>query len=99
MSPVWIRNDGGVGIALMRSRAILNVAVTSLFASLEKPMWLSLICKKLRSIGGNGDQALAICDSGLQANAEALLGQSRPVPAQAVPCTKPPRWIPSRWWS
>ena len=48
-SPVWRTNAGGVGSALILAMASRSVAVTSGFAALLKPMWLSLIWTKLRS--------------------------------------------------
>ncbi len=41
--------SGGVGNALILAIAFCNVPITSLFASLLNPMWLSLICAKLKS--------------------------------------------------
>ena len=46
MSPVCSTNAGLCGSALSLSTASRSVAVTSLFASLLKPMWLSLIWAK-----------------------------------------------------
>ena len=44
MSPVCSTSAGLCGSALTFATASCSVAVTSLFASLLKPMWLSLIC-------------------------------------------------------
>src|SRR6266498_5572584 len=76
----------------MRSRAILKVSVTSLLASLLKPIWLSLICRKLRSVAaGNEDPAFAIWARVFDAKTPPLTVQSKPVPAQAMHCRKPRR--------
>ncbi len=46
MSPVCNTSAGLCGSALTFATASCSVAVTSLFASLLKPMWLSLIWTK-----------------------------------------------------
>ncbi len=48
MSPVCTRNAGWTGIALILAIASPRVAAGSGFAGSLKPMWLSLICTKLR---------------------------------------------------
>jgi hypothetical protein len=45
---------GAVGSALTRAIASCNVAVTSVFGALEKPMWLSLIWAKVKSAVSSG---------------------------------------------
>ncbi len=47
-SPVCSTNDGCSGAALIFATAARSVPVTSVFAGLSKPMWLSLICTKRR---------------------------------------------------
>src|SRR4029078_2227442 len=92
--------DGGVGIALMRSRAILNVSVTSLFAALLNPIWLSMICRKIRSVDvGKDDPAFATSARVFEARTPPLMVQSTPVPAHAMHFRKPRRSIPSCSWS
>ena len=46
---MWIKKSGRVGSALILAMARLNVAVTSLFGSLVKPMWLSLTWANVKS--------------------------------------------------
>ena len=48
-SPVWSAKAGGVGNALILATASCKVAVTSVFAGLLNPIWLSLIWTKLKS--------------------------------------------------
>src|SRR5713101_3807443 len=80
----------------MRSRAILNVSVTSLFAALLKPMWLSLICRKLRSVAvGKDDPVFATSARVFETRTPPLMVQSTPVPAHAMHFRKPRRSIPS----
>ena len=43
-----MRNSGATGSALIRAIDSRKVAATSLFVGLLKPIWLSLICTKLR---------------------------------------------------
>ena len=57
-SPVCSRKAGRSGRALIRSIASCNVAVTSLFGSLLKPMWLSLIWTNVKSPAGGPEGVL-----------------------------------------
>ncbi len=50
-SPVWTTNAGRFGIARICSIADCSVDCGEGFGSLLKPMWLSLICTKLRPPG------------------------------------------------
>src|SRR5262245_38445074 len=88
-------NEGVCGNALIFDTASRNVATTSLFASLLNPMWLSLICTKLRSAPAAADAAsagrLSVCDLRIPP----VIVQRTPVPAQAMHLRKPRRSIPS----
>src|SRR6185437_12826140 len=94
MSPVCSTNAGVCGSALTRATACCSVAVTSLLASLLKPMWLSLTCAK---------KMLLRCDSvrsGSRFNAydvgiPAFNPQTMPVQAQVMQRRKPRRSTPS----
>ena len=48
MSPVWIMNLGLVGSAFTLAIASSSVPAALGLAGLSKPMWLSLICRKVR---------------------------------------------------
>src|SRR5262245_13318562 len=50
MSPVWIMNDGLTASAFTRPMASSSVPLTLGLAGLSKPMWLSLICRKVRPL-------------------------------------------------
>src|SRR5882724_3440698 len=58
--------DGVLGSVLIFATASRKVAATSLFASLLKPMWLSLIWTKLRSApaarAAASETRLRVCD-------------------------------------
>ena len=45
MSPVWMVSAGASGMRLTSSMVRIRVPETSGFASLLKPMWVSLICR------------------------------------------------------
>jgi hypothetical protein len=48
MSPVWIMKAGLAGNALMRPIASSSVPLAFGLAGLSKPIWLSLICRKVK---------------------------------------------------
>ena len=95
--------SGGWGMALILLIAVCRVAVTSGFAGLLKPMWLSLICTNVKSAD------LPAVRSALFANARdtgmpPLIVQTRPVPAHAMHFRNPRRSMPSslrscKFWS
>src|SRR5881396_3228066 len=91
-------NDGALGSALILVTASRNVAATSLFASLLKPMWLSLIWTKLRSApaarAAASEARLRVCDLRIPP----VMVQRTPVPAQAMHLRKPRRSTPSLSW-
>src|SRR3989440_282329 len=81
-------------IALILLIAVCSVAVTSRLAGLLKPMWLSLICTKLKS------PPLPALRSAVLANARdigmpPLMVQTNPVPAHAMHFRNPRRSTPS----
>src|SRR5882762_8986350 len=92
--------DGVLGSALIFATASRKVAATSLFASLLKPMWLSLIWTKLRSapapkaFGAASETRLRVCDLRIPP----VMVQRTPVPAQAMHLRKPRRSTPSLSW-
>ena len=51
MSPVWIMKAGFCGIAWMRAIASSSVPLAFGLAGLSKPIWLSLICRKVKPFG------------------------------------------------
>src|SRR5437588_12784387 len=68
------------------------VAVTSVFAGLLKPMWLSLICTKLKSaLFSPRSPRPSACDTGTPP----AKVHTRPVPAHAMHFKNPRRSIPS----
>jgi hypothetical protein len=71
-SPVCRTNSGGVGNALIFAIAFCNVPMTSLFASLLNPMWLSLISAKLKSPPISG----AVAPSSFDVSTPPLIVQS-----------------------
>src|SRR6266853_1233457 len=87
-------NAGVLGSALILATASRRVAATSLLASLLKPMWLSLICTKLKSAPAAAPAAsetwLRVCDLRIPP----VMVQRTPVPAQAMDLRKPRRSIP-----
>ncbi|MFO1055927.1 MAG: hypothetical protein U1E53_03055 [Dongiaceae bacterium] len=83
-SPVCSIIAGRFGSPAMRSSAAFRVACGSGLASLVKPMWLSLICTKVRPSAGAAAIASPI-PSGRGTPPETR--QSRPVPAQARHCS------------
>src|ERR1700760_476178 len=94
MSPVCSMKSGGVDRPLILSIAACKVAATSGFAGLLKPMWLSLICTKLKSalffasfvVPAANDWAVGIPPAKVQTS---------PVPAHAMHFRKPRRSMPS----
>ena len=95
MSPVWSRKAGRVGSALMRSIDSRSVAVTSWFAALLKPMWLSLIWTKNRSPFATSVPMSRPRPSAVEVGMPPVIAQSMPVPAQAMHLRKPRRSTPS----
>src|SRR5579862_7581918 len=94
-SPVCRTNDGGVGSALTLAIASRSVAVTSGFASLLNPMWLSLICTKLSS---PFIWPILCCRTSLRAKdfrTPPCSTHRVPVPAQAMHFRNPRRSTPS----
>ena len=49
MSPVWIMKAGLAGTALILAMASRSVPSASGLAGLLKPIWLSLICRKVKA--------------------------------------------------
>ncbi len=77
----------------IRPSAACSVAVTSVFAALLKPMWLSLICTKLKS---PGFPACVFSPKTRDTGTPPARVQISPVPAHAIHCRNPRRSIPSR---
>src|SRR5438132_5519872 len=94
MSPVWSTSAGDCGSAFSLATASWSVAVTSLFASLLNPMWLSLIwakkmlfrCASVNSCPGFSLKEVGIPPASVQTVA---------VPAQAMQRRNPRRSRPS----
>jgi len=98
ISPVWSRRSGGAGSALILSRAIFSVPVTSWLAALLKPMWLSLICTKLKAepdFEWSVPPLPLVAAKSLDVGTPPAMVQSSPVPAQAIQLRKFRRSIPS----
>src|SRR6185437_4984550 len=96
MSPVWSMKAGVTGIASILSMASLSVPATSWLAALLKPMWLSLICTKLKAepaAARVGVAALAL--TSFETGTPPAMDQSNPVPAHAMQLRKLRRSIPS----
>ena len=94
MSPVCSTNAGLCGSALSLLTASRSVAVTSLFASFAKPMWLSLTCAKkmlFRSVSERNGSRLMAKDFGMPP----AIPQTVAVPAHAMHRKKPRRSTPS----
>ena len=94
MSPVCNTKAGRCGSALSRPTASCKVAVTSLFASLLKPMWLSLIWAKkmlFRSASERKRSRLRANDLGTPSESP----RTAAVPAHAMQRRKPRRSMPS----
>src|SRR5947199_171650 len=72
-SPVWSTIAGGFGSLPIRSIAACNVALVSGFASLLKPIWLSLICTKVKPSAADAAKAdlsaMGLGDRGCAASA------------------------------
>jgi hypothetical protein len=84
--------SGVRGRALILSTATRSVAVTSGFAGLLKPMWLSLIWAKLKP---PASLATDCWPNALELARPAPIVHTTPVPAQAMHSRKPRRSIPS----
>jgi hypothetical protein len=89
MSPVWMRNAGFGSSALIRPMAASKVPSASGFAAPLKPMWVSLICTKLKlspdcASAGPGPNAR-------ERGTPPTTDQMRPVPVHAMHCRKPRR--------
>src|SRR5690349_18279535 len=81
MSPVWIMKAGRVLIALTRLMASSSVLVGSVFGSLLKPIWLSLICTKLNELVFS---AACADEMRREEGTPPLTVQITPAPAQAM---------------
>src|ERR1700750_626470 len=91
-SPVWIRKSGELGIASILFTADWRVPVTSAFAGLLKPMWLSLICTNVKS------SCFCLCiaePKTRETGTPAMELHTTPVPAHAMHLRKPRRSMPS----
>ncbi len=73
--------DGLIGIAFTLATASRSVPSASGFAALSKPMWLSLICRKVNPVGS---AATASPISPTEWGTPPLTAQSTPVPAQTM---------------
>lgn len=88
-SPVCRLNAGGLGSALTRATACCNVPVTSWLGTFLKPMWLSLICAKLKlPVDAPWVAASAIVR---EERMPAEIVQISPAPARAMHLRKPRR--------
>jgi hypothetical protein len=88
MSPVWIMKSGAfmpAGTRLILSIALVSVPVTSGFAPLLKPMWLSLICTNVKSAAfPTAEEPLfMVCARSLEAGTPPTIDHNR---ACAGPC-------------
>ena len=87
--------SGAVGRALILAMACLRVPTTSVLAGLLKPMWLSLICTKLKSAARLSAAAALTGLKIFEASTPPLTVHNIPVPAQAMHFRKPRRSTPS----
>src|ERR1044071_6497854 len=87
--------SGAVGRALVVAIACLRVPKTSVLAGLLKPMWLSLICTKLKSPTGFCAAAAVTGLNIFELSTPPLAVHNIPVPAQAMHFRKPRRSTPS----
>ena len=87
-------NAGGCGSALIFAIAARSVAVTSVFAGLLKPMWLSLICTK-RSRAAVPCDIIEPCDCP-SGDPFRIAAGHRPHRAGAYPCHALQE-VPSSW--
>jgi hypothetical protein len=92
-SPVCMIRSGTAGSELILSMAACRVAGTSGFASLLKPMWLSLICTKLNPASWCPSWFVAPNSRDVGIPPDSV--QTNPVPAQAMHFKKPLRAKPS----
>ena len=86
MSPVWIMKAGLVGIALMRAIASSSVPLALGLAGLSKPIWLSLICRKVRPLAS---AAIASSTSPSECGTPPEMVHSTPFPPRScipAPC-------------
>src|SRR6516225_2518845 len=90
ISPVWTRNAGCVGIALILSIASVSVARGSGFGGRWKPIWLSLICTKVSSPCGASAAAAPPIRPSVRGTPP-LSVHTTPVPAQVMHFNKPRR--------
>ena len=87
-------NAGGSGSALIFAIAARSVAVTSVFAGLSKPMWLSLICTNRSAPSPFDIIEPCDCPSGDPFRMPLDIVQTAPVPTQAMHFRKCRRsWI------
>src|SRR6266478_7193095 len=73
--------DGLIGIAFTLATASRSVPSASGFAALSKPMWLSLICRKVNPVDS---AAMASPIMPTEWGTPPLTAQSTPVPAQTM---------------
>src|SRR5258707_132699 len=90
-SPVCSSIEGLVGNLAIRSSAACKVALGSGLASLLKPMWLSLIWTKVKSLPLAISAALAAPPRPSARGTPPLTVQTMPVPAQAMHFSNPRR--------
>ena len=90
-SPVCKTIAGGFGSLPMRSIAACNVALVSGLASLLKPIWLSLICTKVKPSAADAAKA---SPRAIPRGTPPETVQTRPVPAQAMHFKSPRRFMP-----
>src|SRR5579862_8070228 len=93
ISPVCSRKSGRFSRRLIFSIASFSVPVTSWFAALLKPIWLSLICTKLK-LPEAAPPDLSAANS-LDVGIPPTIVHTRPVPAQAMQLKNPRRSMPS----
>jgi hypothetical protein len=90
-SPVWRMKSGFTGMAAILATASRKVTRVSGLNGLEKPMWLSLICTKLK---GRARVAAAAASSPTDAGTPPASVQTSPVPAQLMHFKNPRRLSP-----
>ena len=94
MSPVWIMKAGLVGMALIRSIASSSVPFALGLAGLSKPIWLSLICRKVRP---EASFAIAWSIRPSECGTPPLMVHNTPVPTQVMHSRALRRLTPSSW--
>ena len=94
MSPVWIMKAGLAGSALTRPIASSSVPLALGLAGLSKPIWLSLICRKVKPLV-SAASASSMMPS--EAGTPPATVQSTPVPAQVMHSSTLRRLGPWSW--